>query len=315
MSGSLPCSQVRDLLSDLMDVRRGEVPYPDGTPISTSGMRAALESHLAGCANCRAELLVLEETCSAFSDYSVSELPAQHFADYGARVRARMNQKPVFQMRSARRNRWLGAVAALSAAACLTFVVGRTLLPRFSHKHDNVVALNDVPPAKSITGFSVPTSPARFIVKSPQNGVLQASEILVDPNRPSSYDKLKQDENLYGYLIFGEGLEHGNHPLLGINLKTTRDTDRIKNEMPVGLMVWSVEDGSPAQRMGLRRGDLIVQANDLVFNNGGAEEAANFLTALAARESGSPIQLHVVRPVGNQYLYLKPRNGILGQYE
>src|SRR4051812_21562681 len=53
-------------------------------------MRAAVELHVAACEPCREELNDLQEVGAAFSEFSVGEVPAQHFADYGQRIRARM---------------------------------------------------------------------------------------------------------------------------------------------------------------------------------------------------------------------------------
>src|SRR5438034_1146716 len=65
--GNLPCSDVRELLSDLIDARRGEIPHPDGTRLTEPGMRAAVELHVAACEACREELYSLQEIGAAFS--------------------------------------------------------------------------------------------------------------------------------------------------------------------------------------------------------------------------------------------------------
>src|SRR5436853_3038300 len=57
----MTCVEVRDILSDLIDVRNGEIPPVGASRLSEPEVRADAESHLAGCAECRAELIVMEE--------------------------------------------------------------------------------------------------------------------------------------------------------------------------------------------------------------------------------------------------------------
>src|SRR5471030_3108316 len=87
---ALSCTDVRETLSDLIDTRRGEIPYPGGTRLAEPGMRSAVELHLAGCADCREDLHALEEIGLAYSEYSVGEPSAQMFADYPRIIRARL---------------------------------------------------------------------------------------------------------------------------------------------------------------------------------------------------------------------------------
>ena len=49
-----------------------------------------MESHLLNCAECAQIIQDMEEADRAFSDFSVGELPAQHFAGYAQNVRARV---------------------------------------------------------------------------------------------------------------------------------------------------------------------------------------------------------------------------------
>jgi len=321
MSGSVSCSEIREVLSDLIDARRGEIPHPDGTLLSQPAMRAAVESHLAACPECQSELKQLEEVGNAFADFAVSELPAQHFADYGRKVRDRMEgRKPSatnvvpFPARQ-RSRRWLPAVASMAAAACLAFGVVRYVNTDKPATNGPITFVKDAN-NKKLPIFDTLRTPTNLTMQRPDPGnTLQPVDFVLNPSDRSSYDKLKADEGQYGYLIFGERTKGDGRPLLGVQLKTTRDVDRIRDEMPVGVMVWNVEPGSPAAIMGLRRGDLIVQADDQALSNGGAEEAAAFLAAIAAAGPGSAVELHIVRPMGSQYLYLKPKIGFLGRYE
>jgi len=320
MSGSVSCSEAREVLSDLIDVRRGEIPHPDGTLLSQPAMRAAVESHLAVCPECQAELKTLEEVGDAFADFAVSELPAQHFADYGRKVRDRMAgitpSTNVVSLPARRQSRrWISAVASMAAAACLAFGVVRYVNTDKPTSTGPITFVKDANNRK-LPIFSTLRTPANLTLQRPDGpSMLQPVDFVLNPSDRSSYDRLKADEGQYGYLIFGEQTKSDGRPLLGVQLKTTRDVDRIRDEMPVGVMVWNVEPGSPAAAMGLRRGDLIVQADDQPLNNGGAEEAAAFLAAISAAGAGSAVELHIVRPMGTQYLYLKPKMAFLGRYE
>lgn len=326
MSGNLSCSDVQEQLSDLLDVRRGELPHPDGTRLSEPGMRAAVELHLAACEACRAELKFIEETGAAFAEFAVAELPPQHFANYGQIVRDRMAGRPSKviqfpQQKNKSSRRWMVAAASMAAAACLAFVVGRSIF-NDAEKRLKTSNTKEIAFVRDEDGTKLPllrgqNSPQRMVVQRPQDGILQArEEVTVNPTDTRSVDKLTADEGRYGYLVFGEKTAPGARPLLGVYLKTTRDVDRVQDTaLPMGLMVWNVEPGSPAAMMGLRKGDYILRANDLNFESGSAEEAATFLAAVAGSETRDQIQLHVIRPQGSQYVYMKPMLGLLGVYE
>jgi hypothetical protein len=138
------------------------------------------------------------------------------------------------------------------------------------------------------------------------NGLMRAS--LENPQEPGTLQELQQHEGRSGYLIFPE-------PLLGLRLKTTRDEDRVTDEGPGGLMVEKVVVGSPAWNMGIRQNDYIVTCNNEPIVDGGAMEAVKFLSSLKELGAGSDVELHIVRPINGQYLFLKPVSGVLGQYE
>src|SRR4051812_23404820 len=91
--GNLSCSEVRELLSDLLDARRGELPHPDGTRLAEAGVRPGMELHLAACDGCRREMGDLEDLGMAYAEFAVNEVPAQMFSDYGRKVRDRMNRR------------------------------------------------------------------------------------------------------------------------------------------------------------------------------------------------------------------------------
>ncbi len=86
------CMDVQAQLSDLLDVRRGEQPAPEASPLGDPTLLAQVEKHLMSCENCNAMLLELEEIGVAFSAFSVGEKPTQDFAAYATVVRERMRQ-------------------------------------------------------------------------------------------------------------------------------------------------------------------------------------------------------------------------------
>ncbi|MCW8133754.1 MAG: zf-HC2 domain-containing protein, partial [Planctomycetota bacterium] len=87
----LECAQVRDHLSDLLDLRRGETPPPGATPLSEPAYRTQVETHVNACPECRNELYTLGDLGRVFSEFDVGERPAQDFDGYAKAVRARLN--------------------------------------------------------------------------------------------------------------------------------------------------------------------------------------------------------------------------------
>jgi hypothetical protein len=123
------CAQVRELLSDYLDVRRGEVPPQEASPLALSGVRAAVEQHLTGCATCRAELDTFEQIGAVYAEFNVGEKPLQSFTSFAAvaRDRAKPAQASAearsgraVAVRSAEWRRWVTMVATSAAAAVLT---------------------------------------------------------------------------------------------------------------------------------------------------------------------------------------------------
>lgn len=92
-TNEMKCSEVRELLSDLLDIQRGENPSPDVSPLGRPETRSAVEKHVDDCLDCSEALHELEELGAAFSDFNISEKPTQDFADFGSVVRERMGQK------------------------------------------------------------------------------------------------------------------------------------------------------------------------------------------------------------------------------
>lgn len=312
--GNLSCSEVSELLSDLLDARRGELPHPDGTRLAEAGVRPGMELHLAACETCRRELAMLEEIGDAYSDFAVNEVPAQMFQDYGQKIRNRMKRGAasanVTPLRSNHKRWWAVSLAATAAAAWAIVISTGALQPREkdSRRMAKEIALaGKRVPVKETT--HAPHAPDRtpIVYERPTVNGFQPMTIS-NPMEPATLQEMQQHEGRSGYLVFPE-------PLLGLRLKTTRDEDRVADEGPGGLMVEKVVPGSPAYNMGLRKNDYIVTCNGEPITDGGAMEAVKFLSKLRELGAGADVDLHIVRPVYGEYLFMKPVSGVLGQYE
>jgi hypothetical protein len=314
-SGNLSCDDVREMLSDLIDARRGEIPHPDGTQLSTAGMRPMVELHLAGCAPCRDEMKTLEEVGAAFRDFSVGELPAQMFAEYGQKVRARMagdgveNIVRVPQRSWRRRAAWLAMTTSGVAAACLALIFGlRNTDNRHLSRNRNLAVAE--------------SEPKRHIVQATagiqyHRPTASGFETVSLRDEAADLQEVQRDEGRYGSLTFSV-------PLLGVFMKTTRDADSLYGRQQAGLMVARVVPGGPADMMGLQPNDIIVTLNTvdsagnnhemLAMRDGGAAEAISFLKNLKLMGAGTTANLHIVREVQGQYLFLTP-TATLGEYQ
>lgn len=320
--GNLACSDARELLSDLIEVRCGEIPHPDGTRLSEPGMRAAVELHVAACEACRLEFHAFEEIGAAFSEFSVGEPPAQHFANYGQRVRSRMARAEpgvisgAYALRSTdappaakprRALRFAAFAVSTLAAACVVFAISRNV-PRQNPGSKLAVAT----PAKKVRVFT-PKTPSQMRVFIPGGAQTVSQEFVRNPDEPKFLQTLQDDEKRYGYFVFGEKTLGEDKPLLGVYLKTTRDEDRVAGEK-IGLMVYYVVPGSPAAAMDLKPNDYIVDINGVPIADGGAKDAVGFLSKIRAEGPGKPLTIHIVRPIGNEHLYMV-KQANLGEYE
>lgn len=324
--GNVLCEDAREVLSDLLDARRGELPHPDGTRLAEPGLRAAVELHVAGCQQCREELKALEYLGAAFAEFGVGEPPAQQFEDYGRVVRARMAREDgaaTAQVAGKRTGRVAWAItfgASALAAASLLLVLTRGL-PVGTPRDGRVAEANPSPqpppkpPLATIAGPFHGVTP--MTVMSPNGRRLQAEDFNHDPAQPAGLRGLQDREGRCGYLVFGERTTAGEKPLLGVLLKTTRDVDRVADDR-LGLMVYDVVPGSPAHAMGLQRDDYIVTVNDLEVAAGGAEEAVKFLAGIRHLGAGTPLKLQIVRPHtqtgGTSHYLFMEREGTLGAY-
>jgi hypothetical protein len=313
------------MLSDLIDVRRGEIPHPDGTALARFGMRATVEAHLAACESCHEDLRTLEEVGAAFAEFAVGEPPARHFDDYARIVRARLGRSGVAVAAvpaavPGKRHRnvvWAMFGASALAAASLFLVLSRAL-PLGGNTNLKVASegpaanTSSVPRSWALPPARIQATPLRVLV--PNGPQLQPSvlDVDVEPAQPEPLKQLLRTEGESGFLVVGERTFGDERPLLGAFLKTTRDEDRDADKK-LGLMVYDVIPGSPAHRMGLMRGDCIVTANGMAVDNGGVEEAVKFFTRVKQAGAGEPISLQMVRPKGGQHVFMV-REGVLGDY-
>lgn len=320
---TLNCMEVRETLSDLIDARRGEIPYPGGTRLAEPGMRSAVELHLAGCNDCRDELHAMEEIGLAYSEYSVNEPPAQVFADYPRIIRERLAREnslraPVrgFFSRN-KRSVWLSLGASGLAAALAFVVVNKSAHP--AAVKDHVVAVTPLPRVRSIDRSAFKSS-VPMTIKHPSlvKGDLQfaSQDFTHNPQEPSDLKPIQDQVDQYKYVVLAERPENGEQPLFGAMLKTTREVDQAEDGEGIGgLIVYDVVPGTPAFKMGLRKNDRIVTINDMAVETGGPQEAVDFLTGIRHLGKGAPVTIHVVRPVGSQWMFMKPLIGTLGDNE
>ena len=182
------CAEVRELLSDYLDVRRGEVPPPEASPLAVPGAREAVERHLAGCAACRAELGTLEEIGAVYAEFSVDEKPPQAFASFAAVARDRIRRIPVpsearsgraVVVRSTEWRRWVTMVVTSAAAAMLTVAF---LLPY----------LNKPRQAPAVATRETKAAPAQ-----PESQKKQDVEVATDPAETAAKDTPKIADVLY----------------------------------------------------------------------------------------------------------------------
>src|SRR6185369_8175824 len=168
--GNLTCIDVQECLSDIIDARRGEIPYPGATRLAEPGLRAAVELHLAGCAACKNELQTLEEVGAAFSEFSVGEVSTQVFADYPRKVRARIARQDA-ERRAADRKKFLAmnkrriwtTLAASGVAASLLFMAYGRTRPATTTSRTNDLSLL----TKSIWEEDLPPIPKRATQSTP----------------------------------------------------------------------------------------------------------------------------------------------------
>ncbi|HLX62500.1 MAG TPA: PDZ domain-containing protein [Planctomycetota bacterium] len=308
----MTCGEVREILSDLIDVRNGEIPPAGASRLSEPEVRADAESHLAACSECRAELAILESVGDVFAEFSVGELPAQHFSDYGKLTRERMARKErkITPLHAPRR--WWKAGASMAAAACLAFAVLHFMPKKGIVKPPPEKQLATVSPRELKTGDLVRTPfKVSNVWRAGTRGYNEAMEY--DPAKPNMLDKLQNDEGKSGYLFTGENVQAGESPLLGVILRTTRDEDQdLSKRGSLGLRVYAVVPNSVAYELGVLRRDVIIGINGMSVDSGSAADAAKFWAALNSLGKGAAFTLDILREDRTGTLCIR-RTGVLGQ--
>ena len=318
---TLTCLEVRETLSDLIDARRGEIPYPGGTRLAEPGMRSAVELHLAGCADCSDELLSMEEVGLAFSEYAVGEPPAQVFAEYPRIIRERLARENALRVPTRnvfaknRRSVWLtlgvsGIAAALAFAASLKYFSTQKNTNKITHLNFRGLEkteLVNTPPVKVQIKHLIPGGgDAQFV----------SNDYVLSAEEPSRMKQIQDDVDQYKYVILAERPEDGEQPLFGAYFKTARDADATEDDKGVGgIVVYDVVPGSPAAQMDLRKNDRIVTINGMAIDKSGPQDVVNFLTGIRHLGKDAPVTLHVLRAAGSQWFYMKPPTMTLGDYK
>lgn len=327
----LACSEVTAHLSDLLDAQRGEIPTGENSPLSNAPFKTALDNHLSGCRFCCAELESMSELGAAFSQFAVGEASPQHFANYGEIVRARMKRlepgvvSGAFALRTSTakqsvsftapkrtRNLFAFGLSSLAAASLVLVLTGRFAPFKSEKKPKRVAAaVNPVTTTTRSSGNQKHSLPLMRVFVP--NGPRANNDVTHNPDDPGVLQVLQNQERQFSYIVIGEKTAAQDKPLLGVFLRTTRDVDRDVNEK-LGLMVYYVVPGSPADQMGLKPNDCIVDVNGTGIQNGGAEEAVKFFTQIRKEGYGKQFSLQLLRPSGPDHLYML-KKCTLGEYE
>lgn len=138
----------------------------------TDAERLALESHVAGCAGCRAELVALEAMCGQLAAMR-SESAAEHvYLAVRSRVIAEISQR--------RRPRWLAAWPAFAAVAACSLILLVTL-------HRDLPVVNQ-PPERQFTALAAsvhedaPAVPASAVLRrTRRHAVRQVASVSDEP--------------------------------------------------------------------------------------------------------------------------------------
>ncbi|MEI6235600.1 MAG: PDZ domain-containing protein [Planctomycetota bacterium] len=310
------CNDVRNILSDLIDVRNGEIPPVGVSLLAEPEVRANAESHLASCSDCRAELAALEDVGSVFGDFNVGELPAQHFSNYGQIIRDRIakSEPKIVQLRPTGVSRWWKTGASFAAAACVAVML-MNYVPKAGNKikpERNSAGIAKGTPNAVMPKIFAPSQMNIFPVA--QTGNPSPSKATYDPAQPKvALDQLLLLEKKYGSVMVSDPIPEDGRPLFGAVIKTTRDEDRNIPKMgSLGLTVYDLVPDSVANEMGLMKNDTIIRINDVNLNSGGVEDAAKFISVVQNLGQGAVITIDLVRQDKSGILYIQ-RRGVLGQ--
>jgi len=325
------CQTFREHLSDLLDVRRGELPPPSASPLADAAFRARVEAHVHACAECRAELQNLEELGLAYADFGVGARSAQEFSGFAAAVRKRIAGQPAapaWETAPAPRRvvlgwpSWVGLTLSSAAAAMLAVLAaGAFAKPskRRAPSAENtaaqapkpapVIANNNTPMPfyKSLTPSSVDLLPAfsygdRNGLKPVQPGKLEEIERQLKP-------VLERE----GTGCFLEDPPKGVNRWMGAMLAITRGDQANPAGHPNGLYIHKIEQNSPAHQAGLLPGQYLLRLNGLSFEKSTFSEAMKYLNALNQIEKGEWFQIDYAEPTGNDWV-LRRTHAKAGEY-
>lgn len=326
------CSKARALLSDLLDVRRGEQPAPIESPLGHPLTLQAMELHVGKCAACQQELRELEELGLAFSDFSVDEPQAAHFTGYGQKVNKRIRRMP--QHTTVRAEvvpvspwrTWLSTVTVSAAAAVLTAVLlglpGQTTQTeqqkrtpiqvqparqQASAERKSVIIAHDPTPYELLADaerIDVPTlepcAQTLNLMTSGEGSRLVTYDPSVDKKTPVIW--LPEKKTFF--------LGDSTAALVGIMFKATGDEDPAG-----GLYVVAVKRGGPADVIGLRPDNRLLALNGVSFSGSSSEEILKFFNAASNLGKGKSIQIDYATQSKSGEWIVKRGRAVLGKFD
>lgn len=337
---ALSCSGAREHLSDLLDIRRGEMPAAAATPLADPLLRTRVEEHVDGCPDCRLELQALSEVGLAFADFRVGERPAQDFDGYAKAVRARISGggkviplpgRATVRAREIRAPGWrsLVGVAVSSAAAAVLAV---TMLPHLLSGHkakrtpapvavesvvdtsgDRWTNMQPVPNPQAPKFVDVGLSDqAQFIMRGKAGG---NQTVQLGKNSGDTLKYLKQTVEREGMVLFMERPPEGETQHLGAALAVSTDEKANPEGCQKGLAVWDVMEGGPGYKAGLRKGMYILNINGVDFEKSTLPEAIKFINVLHQLKKDELVQVDYAQFDGNDWVIRrgKAQVGAFGQ--
>jgi hypothetical protein len=342
MGPAVDCLKAKTLLSDLLDVRRGEQPTSLESPLGNPQVLQALEEHLVQCGSCKQELGELEELGLAFSEFNLEEPDAAHFAGYGRMVHERVRRmtqrttvRPGMVAANSPWRTWLSAVAASAAAAVLAVVIlgprGQTTTPSGIPSTSQQIAQAD--PVKVQT-------PKKIEMAAPSEGSLldqfaDAGESIVIPKlEPRSLDldlrtrqgiqRVTLDPRAEKKNVVGV-LSESSEPffLSDPPLDTTKSTGLVgimfratgKEDPAEGICVVAVKRGGPADTIGLRPDDRLLAVNGISFPESSSGEIIKFFNAASILGNGKLIQVDFATRSKSGEWIVKRGKAILGKFQ
>lgn len=296
-STEFTCPQAQELLSDLLDVRRGEIPAQGASVLADPAARARLETHVDACAECTRALNDLTEVGAAFAEFSVGEKPAQDFADYATLIRERIvaeggETRPLFPelklvspapapapKRSPNWSAWLGMAATSAAAAAV--MVG---MLNWGPSNVEPSAIDNGPNTPMASNLNVNVPSDAIVPIQRDNPILKVGAEQLNMAEPKAANISLKAE------LSNPTLQQ----LLGIDLGLLANEPDA--DSPKGLTICRVYEGSPADAAGLRRGDRLTALNGAELGHTSDVEAKVLLRGLMTIGEGNIAQIDYARP-------------------